>query len=141
MNPNLYNSEGYFDPTPYEAIKRIEGVSKQPRQYMPLVYICSPFSGNVAENIRAARRYSRFALEKGCIPIAPHLLFPQFMNDSDPEERDLAIGMDLILLSKCSELWMFGSTVSSGMGIELAYAKRKSKLIRNFDTDCKEVHK
>ena len=61
------------------------------RTYRPLVYISSPLSGNVAENMEKARRYCRFALEQGRIPLAPHLLYPQFMDDGDPEERELAL--------------------------------------------------
>lgn len=81
------------------------------RTYRPLVYICSPLSDDVPGNTERARKFCRFALEKGQIPLAPHLLFPQFMNDADPVERELAIFMDVILLGKCSELWVFGDAV------------------------------
>ena len=37
------------------------------------------------------------------------------------------------------ELWVFGETISRGMSIEIAKAKRKDKTIRFFTTDCKEV--
>ena len=30
--------------------------------YRPVVYVCSPYSGNVEENVQNARRYCRFAL-------------------------------------------------------------------------------
>ena len=59
------------------------------RTYRPLVYIASPLSGDVEVNTERARAFCRFALEKGQIPLAPHLLFPQFMNDDDPAEREL----------------------------------------------------
>jgi hypothetical protein len=85
------------------------------------------------------RRYCRFAVDQGCIPIAPHLLLPQFMRDNDPAEHDLAIFMDLVLLSKCAELWVFGDRISTGMGIEITKAKQKSMTIRHFTSECKEV--
>lgn len=47
--------------------------------YRPLVYICSPLSGDVAGNTERAKQFCRFALDKGQIPLAPHLLFPQFI--------------------------------------------------------------
>lgn len=33
-------------------------------------------------------------MEQGQIPLVPNLMFPQFMNDEDPAERELAIFMD-----------------------------------------------
>ena len=41
----------------------------------PLVYICSPFSGDIEGNTKKAREYSRFAVDQGAIPLAPHLLY------------------------------------------------------------------
>lgn len=113
--------------------------NNQDRTYRPLVYICSPLSGNVTENTERARAFCRFALEKGQIPLAPHLLFPQFMNDADPTERELAIFMDVILLGKCSELWVLGDTVSEGMQTEIDVAKRRRQPIRYFNSSFQEV--
>ena len=49
--------------------------------------------------------------------------------------------MDIVLLSKCAELWVFGETISKGMSIEIEKAKRKGQPIRWFTADCKEVSK
>ena len=133
------NSEGYFDPTAYEALVKIEREEKRTRTYRPLVYVCSPLSGDIAANQKNARRYCRFAVDSGCIPLAPHLYFPQFMDDGNGAERDLALSMDIVLLSKCSELWVFGERISQGMSIEIEKAKRKGQSIRWFDSNCKEV--
>ena len=133
------NSEGYFDPTAYEALVKIEREEKRTRTYRPLVYVCSPLSGDIAANQKNARRYCRFAVDSGCIPLAPHLYFPQFMDDGSGAERDLALFMDIVLLSKCSELWVFGERISQGMSIEIEKAKRKGQPIRWFTADCKEV--
>ncbi len=59
-------------------------------KYRPLVYICSPYSGTITKNVKRARKLCRFALDIGAIPLAPHLLYPQFMDDENPEERYLA---------------------------------------------------
>lgn len=138
MNINKYNSEGYHDPTPYEALLEIERAA-QKTGYKPLVYICSPFAGDVKRNIERARGYSRFAVTKGAIPIAPHLLFPQFLDDSDQEERKLGLFMGIVLLGKSKELWCFGRKHSSGMKIELEKAKQKNIKVRYFDEKCLEV--
>jgi len=59
----------------------------------PIVFVASPYAGDDQSlNIDFARRVSRrIALETGAMPFAPHLLFPQFLNDQIPDERDLGI--------------------------------------------------
>ena len=120
-----YNAEGYYDPTAYEALSRIERKERK-ANYRPLVYICSPYSGNVDFNVTNARIYCKYAVDHKCIPIAPHLLFPQFMNDEEPTDRELAMFMNMVLLSKCEELWVFGNTISQGMGQEIEKAEKRS---------------
>lgn len=138
MGVNLFNAERYHDPTAFEALTEIEQKAKK-EAYKPLVYICSPLSGDMDANIIKARGYCRFAVDSGCIPLAPHLMFPQFLNDDNPKERNLAMFMDIVLLTKCSELWVFGDRISKGMGIEIAKAKRKGQTIRHFTEKCEEV--
>lgn len=139
MGINKFNAEGYNDPTAYEALLAIEKEAKKERAYRPIVYICSPLAGDIEVNQAKARRYCRFAVANGYLPIAPHLYFPQFMDDNDSKERNLALFMDIILLSKCAELWVFGDTISKGMSIEIERAKRKFQPIRYFTTTCEEV--
>lgn len=136
---SFFNHERYPDPTPYEALINIEAERKALRAFRPIVYICSPFSGNVKENVAAARKYCRFAVDSGYIPIAVHLLFPQFMDDDDPEERELALFFGNAVMSKCSEIWVFGDYISAGMESEIRRARWKNYRIRHFDSDCKEV--
>jgi len=139
MSINKFNSEGYYDPTAYEALTAVEQEEKAARAFRPLVYICSPYSGNVESNIKSARRYSRFAVEMGYIPFTPHLLYPQFLDDDNPAERSLGLLFGNVLMSKCAEIWVFGSYISSGMNAEIERAKRKKYTIRYFSDDCKEV--
>lgn len=136
MAISKFNSEGYYDPTTYEALSKVEREEKAAR-YRPLVYICSQFSGDISGNIERAKKYSRYAVDSKAIPIAPHLLFPQFM--SDDAERELALFMDMVLLGKCEELWVFGEQVTEGMSAEIAKAKRKNMKIRYFTEDCEEA--
>lgn len=104
-----------------------------------MVFICSPFAGDTEHNTERAKGYCRFAVTKNTIPIAPHLLFPQFMDDDDPKQRENAIAMGLVLLAKCQELWCFGSRISNGMAIELENAKKLKTPIRYFTDRCTEV--
>lgn len=139
MKINKFNTEGYYDPTAYEALMQVEKERKEMFSFRPIVYICSPYAGDIEKNVAAARRYSRFAMENGCIPFAPHLLFPQFMDDRKPMERELAMFFGNALMSKCAELWVFGDTVSSGMAAEIERAKRKNYPIRYFNSNLEEV--
>lgn len=139
MSINKFNSEGYYDPTAYEALTAVEQEEKAAKVFRPLVYICSPYSGNVENNVKSARRYSRFAVEMGYIPFTPHLLYPQFLDDDNPAERSLGLLFGNVLMSKCAEVWVFGSYISSGMDAEIERAKRKKYTIRYFSDDCKEV--
>jgi hypothetical protein len=48
MEISRYNSEGYFDPVPQMTVAAIEKEEKKElHKCRPLVYICSPFSGNI----------------------------------------------------------------------------------------------
>lgn len=141
MGVSKFNSEGYYDPTAFGALSVIETEEKALRAFRPIVYICSPFSGDVDGNVAAAQRYSRFAVDKGYIPVAPHLLFPQFLDDNDPKERQLGLFFGNALMSKCAEVWVFGSTISAGMETEIKRAKWKDYRLRYFNENCEDVQK
>lgn len=99
---DYYNSEGYASPTEHEAFTRIEREEKAAAKaaaFRPIVYICSPYSGDTERNTANARRYSRFAVDRHYLPITPHIYFTQFMDDNIPEERDTAIFMNWVLMS------------------------------------------
>ena len=140
MSVDKFNSEGYYDPTAYEAMSTVEKEERALRAFRPIVYIYSPYAGEIEKNVKAAQEYSRFAVEKGYIPIAPHLLFPQFLNDANPKERQLGLFFGNALMSKCSEVWVFGSRISAGMEAEINRAKWKNYRLRYFTETCEEVH-
>lgn len=149
MSINKCNAEGYPDPTAHAALtsvmkeQRAKRIAPSPPPafigYRPLVYICSPLAGDVQANMERARAYCRFALTKNTIPIAPHLLFPQFMGEETEETRALALHMGLVLVCKCKELWFFGSRISPGMKGEIRKAKERGIIVRRFTEDCREV--
>lgn len=109
-------------------------------EYYPLVYVCSPYRGDIEENISNARRYSRFAFDKKNIPITPHLLYPQFLDDNDLFERNIAIHkINYVLLGLCQEVWVFGDAITDGMQREILIAKKRKKPIRYFNKKLEEV--
>jgi len=140
MRVSRFNHEGYYDPTTYEAMLAVTREELRVlRPYRPLVYICSPFAGDVARNIENAKRFCRFAVRHGAIPLAPHLHYPQFLDDSDPAQRRDGLWFAIILLCKCDELWCFGHYFSEGMKRELDKARKKGIPIRFFDSNCEEA--
>ncbi|WP_366923853.1 DUF4406 domain-containing protein [Metallumcola ferriviriculae] len=132
-----YNAEGYPDPTAAEALANV--ALEEKKQFRRLVYVCSPFAGNIEHNINRARGYCRYAVNKEYIPLAPHLHYPQFMDDEDREQRELGLLFALILLCKCDEVWVFGGRVSGGMAREISKAKKRGIPIRYFTEKCEEV--
>lgn len=102
-----------------------------------LVYICSPYRGNVEENVKNARAYSLEAMMQhpDVLPIAPHLLFTQYLDDTDPEQRRIGLSASLDLLSICDELWVYGEP-SEGMAAEIRLAEELDIKIRDgFNLD------
>lgn len=96
----------------------------------PVVYICSPYAGDTKTNTENAKRYSRYAVDAGVIPFAPHLLLPLYMKEES--ERGMALYMNLVFLSRCDELWVFGKTISSGMQAEIDHATKLGMRVRYF---------
>jgi len=47
MSIDMKNAEGYQDPTAYEALTLVENEHRALRAFRPIVYICSPFAGDI----------------------------------------------------------------------------------------------
>jgi hypothetical protein len=47
--------------------------------------------------------------------------------------------MGLCMLLKCSEVWVVGNSITGGMEIEIAKAKKEGLTIRFFNDKCEEV--
>lgn len=130
------NARGYADPTSYKVLKQLQQTENMAR---PLAYICSPYSGDVQANTALARQFCGFAISAGQIPLAPHLLFSQFMNDHDLDERELAMCFNKVLLSRCDEVWVYTGRVSRGMRAEIEWARDLELPTRYFNADFQEV--
>lgn len=97
-----------------------------------IVYIASPYAGDVEGNVAFAKAACRLAMEQGDTPVAAHLLYPQMLDDAVPEQRELGLRMGLRLLEACGELWLCGSRVSGGMQEELEAAWRHGIPVRRI---------
>lgn len=89
---------------------------------MRKVYICSPYRGNIERNVDDARRYCRMAVDDGFIPVAPHIYFTQFLDDSIENERKAGIEAGIQLMLECDEMWVFGEP-TEGMRKEIECAR------------------
>ena len=89
---------------------------------MKKVYICSPLGGDVEENLRKVRRYTKYALLCGTAPVVPHF-YALCLDDSNSKEREIGIAAGLSLLWFCDELWIFGDEITSGMESEIRFCK------------------
>ena len=133
------NQEGYADPTAYQALTAVAKGEKTAAKRRPIVYVASPYRGSIEGNRSRAREFCKFAVKTGAMPIAPHLLYPQFMDDTDKEQRKLGLSFALALLGKCDELWVFGENISEGMRGEIERAEKRGIPIRYFSDKCEEV--
>lgn len=47
--------------------------------------------------------------------------------------------MDIILLGKCQEVWVFGGEITEGMKKDLEIAEKRKQVIKYFDSTSMEV--
>ena len=132
------NHEGYADPTAGMAMSLImkEYRQRQKQRYANKnrrkVYVASRYAGDVERNVALAIDYCRRVIDTGYMPVASHLLYPQILNDNDPDERELGLLFGLALLRMCDEVWVFGE-VSEGMAKEIKEEKKLNKKLRMFE--------
>lgn len=87
-----------------------------------VVFVCSPYRGDVKENTALAKRVCRLAALEGHTVICPHLFFPQFLRDENEGEREMGIRAGLQLLEMADEVWVVDGQISTGMSREIARA-------------------
>jgi hypothetical protein len=96
-----------------------------------LVFVSSPYRGNVPRNVAVARAASRMVFEAGHVPVVPHLYITQVLDDDVPADREAGIAAALELLARCDEIWLFGEP-SEGMQMELDEATRLQIPVMTF---------
>jgi 3-mercaptopyruvate sulfurtransferase SseA len=90
---------------------------------MKKIYICSPLRGDYEQNIENAILYCREVIREGHIPIAPHLYFTQFLDDTIPSEREIGLKYGLELVKSCDKVYVYGEP-SEGMQAEIELAEQ-----------------
>jgi hypothetical protein len=94
---------------------------------MTAVFICSPYRGDVEKNRKIALALCKKAFDNYCAPFAPHLLYPQMLDDSNPEQRELGIGAGLEFLKCCDLMYVYADCPpSGGMQTEMMLASQEA---------------
>jgi hypothetical protein len=105
-----------------------------------MVYICSLYRGDIETNTINARRYCRYAYEQGFHPFAPHLYYPQFLDENNETERAAGMHYALMQMWRMKEVWVFGERRSEGMRAEIDLAVDLGIPIRIFsDKDGERI--
>lgn len=102
-----------------------------------LIFVCSPYSGDVKENTWIAAEVCKAIQRKtSYLPVAPHLYFPQFLNDNVQSERKAGIEYGLELMDKCVAVIAVNKDgeMSAGMKKEVKYARNNGKPVLSFDS-------
>ena len=135
------NREGYADPTAGAAVSQVmkEYRKEQQRKFAAKnrrkIYVASKYAGDVQTNIENAIWCCRYVIDRGYMPVASHLLYPQILDDNIPREREMGLMFGLALLATCDEVWVFtdGGEISSGMAKEIEEATRLGIPVRKLE--------
>ncbi|EET60323.1 hypothetical protein BRYFOR_07519 [Marvinbryantia formatexigens DSM 14469] len=97
---------------------------------MEKVYIISRYAAATKKercfNEQVARYFCRQIMREGNRPVAPHLFYPQFSDDSNPEERKAGLELALRDLDECDSflLVIIDGIISEGMRGEIERVSR-----------------
>lgn len=105
------------------------------------IYVASPCNPGEGEsllgNINSARLYcSIISKNTDFKPFAPHAYLPFLLDDSIPEERQLALGFGCDLLKMCHALAVCGKRISPGMKGEIVLAAKLGLPIYVANSNC-----
>lgn len=92
-------------------------------------YICSLLSAPTVQemerNMHAAREYAREAMsELKCRVFAPHAWLPELLDDTVPQEREIAMAFNMEILKLCTVIIVCHPKITKGMAAEIAFAQQ-----------------
>lgn len=107
---------------------------------MKKVFVCSPYHGDTKKNTEKAAFAAKILSESGHMPVAPHLYFPNFLDDNDQYERIRGIELGIEQMKECNLVWLLGTSITPGMEFELEVAKEIGIPIRMYDDNFKQIN-
>lgn len=89
------------------------------------IFVCSRYKGNVQKHVQQARDICRkLIIDFKARPFAPHLFYPNFLNDNITEERLIALNQSYYHITQCDcMLVVIEDEISEGMKTEIEFAK------------------
>lgn len=88
------------------------------------VTIESPYAGDVDRNMIYLHRAMRDSCANGEAPLASHMLYTQFLDDSNAEERTVGIDCGLAWATHAEKMIFYTDYgISNGMHLALLFAK------------------
>ncbi len=105
-----------------------------------VIYLAHPFTGNPLENVQNVTRIARYIIhlsENGHLPhfyapLVPHLALSVYAEDNNPKIRSTTEALSQAMVCACDELWIVSPTISSGMRLEIATAKKEGIPVRKW---------
>lgn len=102
-------------------------------------YICSPLSAPTKEKVLQNMENARFYMQLmnylyHCRTIASHAYYPVMLDDSIPEEREIALSIGLSLMKLCDALIICGEHISDGMYGEIKTAFENGMEVYWYDS-------
>lgn len=100
------------------------------------IFVVSPLTGKttqeIEENIKWAQLICRKIILDGDNVFASHLFYPQFLMESNPEERAIGIECGSDWMPYCDEVHVFMTLrgITTGMKQEIDEAKKLNKIIK-----------
>lgn len=101
----------------------------------PWTYVCSKYRAKneveMQQHIMDAMEACRAVHERGDIPVAPHLYWPRFLDEGNPEDRDYGLQAGMEALKRCNQMVVIirqegpeEEWISQGMQAEITAAAK-----------------
>lgn len=100
-----------------------------------MAYVCSKYRAKneveMQQHIMDAMEACRAVHERGDIPVAPHLYWPRFLDEGNPEDRDYGLQAGMEALKRCDQMVVIirqegpeDEWISQGMQAEITAAAK-----------------
>lgn len=123
LKDHEYQLNGQYKTDENEAMKVVSAIETLEMLENNLMYVCSPYRGDVKRNKEYARYLTRLAINNGFIPITVHLYLTEALDDNKQDERTKGMAAGLSILSRCKYI-LIGDAygISEGMAGEIERA-------------------
>ena len=104
---------------------------------MELVFISSPYRGDIVKNTENAKKYCEWVGYDNKVPFAPHLYFTTFLEEKYDRWKGMYWGKCLMKL--CSEIQIYCNELTQGMIEEITETKKLGLPMKFHNTDMEVI--